>query len=284
MTPAFNSTACLYFATGIIALLAFTIFFLRKKVMLSTSVRGSDFNARKTTVFRHRPALLRIGFAAALALAILAFSWTKYEANALLPDGWLLPDAEDLLISPPQTNLPPTLPPPKLLPAIEIVPDDISTESVVFTTTDIAATDPAGTRLAPAGPVATEPPPRPVVQEGDDILLISEVSPNFPGCEEIADDQERQSCANQKLLKFIYENIRYPAAARDIGIEGTVVVRFVVEKDGSISQTEVLRDYGGGLGGEVLRVVQMMPAWHPGRQHGRPVRVPFNLPVKFKLQ
>ncbi|TAK36059.1 MAG: energy transducer TonB, partial [Saprospiraceae bacterium] len=243
-----------------------------------------SFVTGKASVFHHRPALLRIGFAAALALMILAFSWTKYEANALLPDGWLLPDVEDLLISPPQTNLPPPILPPKLLPAIEIVPDDISTESVVFTTTDIAATDPAGTSLAPAEPVATEPPPRPVEQEENDILLISEVSPNFPGCEEIADDQERQSCANQKLLKFIYENIRYPAAARDIGIEGTVVVRFVVEKDGSITQTEVLRDSGGGLGGEVLRVVQMMPAWHPGRQHGRPVRVRFNLPVKFKLQ
>jgi TonB family protein len=282
MTIEFNGTTCLYFTAGIIALLACTIFLLRKKSLPASAIRHRKFAAGKAPVFRHRPALMRIGFAAALALVILAFSWTKYETTVLLPDGWLMPDTDDLWQSPPQTNILP--PPPAPPPAVEIVPDDISTEPVVFTTTDITANDPVVPKPAPARPVVTIPPPRPVVEDGDEILPISEISPNFPGCEEIADDKERQSCANQKLLKFIYENIKYPAAARDIGIEGTVVVRFVVEKDGSITQAEVLRDSGGGLGDEALRVVQLMPAWHPGRQHGRPVRVRFNLPVKFKLQ
>jgi protein TonB len=79
-------------------------------------------------------------------------------------------------------------------------------------------------------------------------------------------------------------HIRYPSLAKDNGIEGTVVVRFIVEKDGSISQPAIIRDIGGGCGAEALRVVKSMPTWLPGKQQGRPVRVQFSLPVQFKLR
>jgi protein TonB len=96
---------------------------------------------------------------------------------------------------------------------------------------------------------------------------------------------ERRQCSDAALLSYIYKHIRYPGAARENGIEGTVYVQFVVEKDGSASQVKILRDIGGGCGREVERVVAEMPKWSvPGKQRGRPVRVQFNLPVKFKLQ
>jgi len=72
--------------------------------------------------------------------------------------------------------------------------------------------------------------------------------------------------------------------ARESGIEGTVYVTFVVEKDGSITDVRVLRGIGGGCDKEAIRVVKEMPKWDPGKQRGKPVRVQFNMPIRFTLQ
>jgi periplasmic protein TonB len=91
-------------------------------------------------------------------------------------------------------------------------------------------------------------------------------------------------CAEQKLLEFIYANIQYPGIARENGVSGTVYTRFVVERDGSISNIETVRDIGGGCGDETIRVIKLMPKWNPGKQRGNPVRVMFTLPVKYELK
>jgi protein TonB len=89
-------------------------------------------------------------------------------------------------------------------------------------------------------------------------------------------------------LEYIYKNVKYPAIARENGIQGRVVVQFVVEKDGKITDATVVRDIGAGCGEEALRVVNSMNGmntrWTPGQQRGQPVRVQFTLPVSFKLQ
>ena len=107
--------------------------------------------------------------------------------------------------------------------------------------------------------------------------------PRFAGCENVHKKEERDQCSQQKLLEFIYSNIKYPQLAKETRIEGVVVVQFVVEKDGSITDVKVVRDIGGGCGEEAMRVVKMMPKWIPGKQRGRPVRVLFNLPIRFQL-
>ncbi|MCI4649500.1 MAG: energy transducer TonB [Phaeodactylibacter sp.] len=90
------------------------------------------------------------------------------------------------------------------------------------------------------------------------------------------------------MLEFIYKNIKYPAIARENGVEGTAVVQFVVETDGSITDANVVRDPGAQTGAEALRVVNLMKEqgiqWIPGKQRGRAVRVQFNLPVRFRLE
>jgi protein TonB len=87
------------------------------------------------------------------------------------------------------------------------------------------------------------------------------------------------------MVKFISENIQYPKEEKDAGITGTCYVTFVVERDGSISNTKIIRGIAGGPGcdKEAARVVSIMPNWIPGRQNGREVRVQFNLPIKYKL-
>ncbi|MDZ4680368.1 MAG: energy transducer TonB [Saprospiraceae bacterium] len=89
------------------------------------------------------------------------------------------------------------------------------------------------------------------------------------------------------MLEFIYSRIKYPKKARQNGVEGMVVLTFVVEKDGTISEEIIVRDIGAGCGQESLRVVKLMNKekikWTPGKQDGKPIRVQFNLPIKFKL-
>lgn len=85
------------------------------------------------------------------------------------------------------------------------------------------------------------------------------------------------------LYRWIDEHIQYPQLALENGIHGKVFVTFTVEPDGTITRPRILRDIGGGCGKEVQRVVYLMPRWIPGKLHGEPVRVQFNLPVKFTL-
>ncbi len=86
------------------------------------------------------------------------------------------------------------------------------------------------------------------------------------------------------MYRIIGANLNYPEIAKENGTEGTVFVSFVVEKDGSVTDVKVLKGLGDGCTEEAVRVVKAMPKWKPGKNHGEPVRVLFNLPIKFRLQ
>jgi len=122
-------------------------------------------------------------------------------------------------------------------------------------------TDKASTIEAPPPP----PPPDPVFTE-------VEQDPEFPG-------------GVSELMKFLENNLKYPENAKSKGIQGTVFVTFVIEKDGSMSGSSILRGIqnGADLDAEALRVINMMPDWKPGKQRGEAVRVQFNLPIRFVL-
>ncbi len=94
--------------------------------------------------------------------------------------------------------------------------------------------------------------------------------PTFPGGE-----------AN--LYKFISDSLQYPVLAQEKMIQGSVVVSFVIDHDGSIKEVKILKDIGGGCGKEAARIVSIMPRWVPGEADGKPVRVRFTLPFRFKL-
>ena len=118
----------------------------------------------------------------------------------------------------------------------------------------------------------------------DPIYKEVDEMPRFPGCEANEGTKEAiNECAQKEMLQFIYTNIKYPAAARKEGIEGTVVVKFVVDQTGKITTREIVRSIGGGTDEEVLAVVDKMPNWIPGKKDGKVVDVYYHLPVKFKL-
>ena len=85
-------------------------------------------------------------------------------------------------------------------------------------------------------------------------------------------------------LQFLYKNIKYPTIAQENGTQGQVVLQFVVERDGSITDIRVVKSVDPYLDKEALRVVKTMPKWKPGKQRGKPVRCRFTLPVRFRLQ
>ncbi len=225
------------------------------------------------------------GMLAALALTILAFSWTTYEKKVDISQ-YLDTLEEDIEVEPPRTAEPPPPPPPPPPPVIEEVPEELITEEEDIEFVDQSVED--ETVIERPDPVVDAPPPPPPPpppkKEPDEIFKVVEEMPTFPGCEHITDKAARKACVDQKLLEFIYSNIKYPAIARENGVEGMVVITFVVEKDGSITDARIARDIGAGCGQEALRVVKMMPKWNPGKQRGRPVRVQFNLPIRFKLE
>ncbi len=118
--------------------------------------------------------------------------------------------------------------------------------------------------------------PAPVQQEEEseiqeqEIFRVVENAPAFPG-------------GDNARMKFLQDNIKYPAMARESGIQGTVYVTFVVERSGAVTDVKILRGIGGGCDEEAVRVVKNMPKWEPGKQRGKPVRVQFNMPIKFTL-
>jgi len=137
--------------------------------------------------------------------------------------------------------------------------------------------------LPAQNPVDTMPPsPRFFNTDPEAVYKIVEEMPIFPGCELLQTREEKADCSTRKMLEFLYGNLQYPPEAKEKGIEGTAIISFIVEKDGTFSNLKVERDIGGGCGAEGLRVVRLMPNFFPGKVHGQPVRVEYTIPVKFK--
>lgn len=117
-----------------------------------------------------------------------------------------------------------------------------------------------------------EPAPAQVIEEPkqDEVFLVVEEMPEFTG-------------GMGAMQKFIASNIKYPRIASQQGLEGRVIVTFVINGQGEVANVEVVKGIGGGCDEEAVRVVKMLPKWKPGRQNGRPVSVKFTVPIKFAL-
>ncbi len=172
---------------------------------------------------------------------------------------------------------PPPPPPPEALVekvkfTAPVVVEDTTIETGLATQDDLSAkvntevpTEDIEVEVKDEGPKVIETP----VQA--EIFTVVEEQPGYPGGEEAR-------------IAFLQTNIKYPEEAKELGIQGKVFVTFVVEVDGSITDVRVLRGIGGGCDEEAIRVIKSMPKWVPGKQRGVPVRVQFNLPIKFTLQ
>jgi protein TonB len=182
------------------------------------------------------------------------------------------------LSAPPPIDKPKPPPPqiqlPKLQKVIKFVPPKVVKEEVVEevpTIEEIKQNEVAAVEVEGDAQVVFEEPVQAVVEEDENkIFMVVEQQPEFEG-------------GYEAMMNFIRKNMRYPASARRMGVDGTVYVSFVVGKDGAISDVKVLRGISADCDKEAVRVVSMMPPWKPGKQNGKAVFVRFNLPIKFKL-
>ena len=118
---------------------------------------------------------------------------------------------------------------------------------------------------------APPPPPAPKPEVSTKVFDVVEEMPSFPG-------------GSAALMSYLSSNTKYPVVAQENGVQGRVIVSFVVERDGSISDVKVARSVDPSLDREAQRVVKSMPKWKPGKQNGSAVRVKYTVPVVFRLQ
>jgi protein TonB len=110
-----------------------------------------------------------------------------------------------------------------------------------------------------------------ITEDNDKVFVFVEQMPEFPG-------------GLKEMMKFLVQNIKYPALAQEIGVEGIVFLNFDVDRIGNIANIKIIRSVGSGCDEEAIRVVKIMPRWNPGKQAGKAVKVNFTLPIKFLLR
>ncbi len=119
----------------------------------------------------------------------------------------------------------------------------------------------------------------------NELIEIIEEFPMFKdhNCEGMEIYEDRKKCADTKMLHYIYGNLKYPPKARELGIQGRVIMQFVVSKKGEIEDINVLNGICDEIKNECIRLIKSMPEWNPGTQDGEPVKVMFTLPILFRL-
>lgn len=212
---------------------------------------------------------LEIGLVTILALVLVAFNLrsTDKKDSGFVQQMVSTEMEEEILNTQQEEDIPepePEQPEPEVTTELEVVDDDADIKNELGI---VDAGDNANKQQEEV--VITDVGTEEVVEE-EEIFVFVEEYPSYPGGEEA-------------LYKYLSQNIQYPDVARDNNITGTVVIRFVVEKDGSITKAAIAREIGGGCGKEALRVVNSMPKWKPGKQSGKAVRTEFTLPVQFQL-
>lgn len=206
-----------------------------------------------------------IGFIIGLAVMFVALEWTQRPTDT--SDIYTVPDIhiEQEIVPitlPEKKTVPP--PPAAVKPAdiIKIIEDDDMTEEedIMISTDNEEYIDVTNIDV-----IMVEPEP-----EDDTPFMVVEDMPEFPG-------------GTSALMEYLRKNIKYPSLCRENNIQGKVLISFVVNKDGKIVDTEVVKSVHPSLDKEALRVVSSMPAWKPGMQRGKPVRVRYTVPVNFRL-
>ena len=213
---------------------------------------------------------LQVGLIVALSLTIYAFEYKSYQENeSFVMERQVVRPLDDIVLTI-QEDTPPL--PPEKVPTTEwteflIVHDDIIIKKEYKITNLIVD----GNIGATIKKIEIKDDDEKVHDDENTPFKIVEEEAEFPG-------------GYGKLIEYLAKSIQYPQQALETGTKGGVMLTFVVEKDGSITDIKVIRDIGSGCGQEAIRVVKEMPKWKPAKQRGKVVRQQFVLPVSFDLK
>jgi protein TonB len=206
-----------------------------------------------------------LGLMVAVGLTLAAFEYKSYDDSGLKDLGAVTDNFEELLDVPiTQQPPPPPPPPPMEQPVIQEIPDEVKIEEKIDVNFDVDVKETTVIKEVAIKEVVIEE------EKADQIFDVVETQPNPPG-------------GMSGWNKYLSDNLKYPTQARRMGVEGTVIVVFVINTDGTIQDVEVLRGIGGGCDEEAVKIVKNAPKWEPGKQRGKPVRTRMRLPIRFKL-
>ena len=220
----------------------------------------ADLENKKTTN-------LLIGAILTLAVLFVGFEWSERDKKVTTDTGLQEVLFEEEIIPITEQEQPKQAPPPPEAPKVEEVLEIMDNDSQVEESTIQASDDTQAAVEVKYTPVEVE---EEEVEE-QQIFQVVEEMPEFPG-------------GMGECMKFLGKNIKYPTISQENGVQGRVIVQFVVNRDGSIVDAKVMRGVDPYLDKEALRVVGLMPKWAPGKQRGKAVRSQFILPVMFRLQ
>ena len=213
-----------------------------------------------------------IGLALVLFIIWRGIEWKSYDKSAYLYESLNVVDDDDEEIPiTEQIKTPPPPPPPPAPEVIEVVEDEEEIEETVIESTETDQEEIVEVEV--------------LEEEFEDVdvpFAIIEDVPIYPGCENVP-KSKRRDCFQEQINKHIRKNFRYPEIAQEMGIQGRVFVSFIISKDGTISNIRK-RGPDKNLEREAERIISKLPKMTPGKQRGRAVRVPFSIPITFRLQ
>ncbi len=223
--------------------------------------------APKANIETQKTTFLLMGLVVALAVLFVGFEWSSSISKldeAVIVQDVLAEEEIEITQRDPTPPPPPPPPEPEVPEIIDVVEERVENQIDLSSLEDDQSRAQVQTYTPP-------PPPKAVEEEAtEEIFVVVEQQPEFPG-------------GMSALMKFLGDNIKYPVIAQENGIQGRVITTFVVERDGSITDINVVRGQDPSLDKEAVRVIKTMPRWKPGQQRGKPVRVRFTLPVQFRL-
>jgi protein TonB len=222
----------------------------------------------KADLQKKRGLFLEIGYIIAIGLVLLAFEWTSKPSKA---EGFAQQDQSEVvqenvpITRQEQQKEPPPPPPPQSTEVLNIVDNNVEIEDELV----LEETEADQSTEVQIDAFAQEE-----EEEEDDgqVFVVVEDMPSFRGE------------GLNAFSRYIQKNLVYPLAAQENGIEGTVFIRFIVDKDGSISGVQVIRGVDPSLDQAAVAAVQKAPKWEPGQQRGKPVRVSCTIPIQFSLE
>ncbi len=207
-------------------------------------------------------------------LVWMALEWKTFETGSLRydpPKDYAdIPEVEPPILIPPK----PEAPPPLIIdPEFKPVDNNEDVEETIFDNTDPVDEIPEVDNIVVLDPLDEVPDEVP--------FILIEDAPIFPGCERVSKG-ERKACFQEQMRKHIRRHFRYPELEQEMGVQGKVHVQFIIQKDGSIGDMR-MRGPTKNLEKEAGRIIGKLPKMTPGMQRGTPVKVPFSIPITFRL-
>lgn len=261
-----------YGFVGFIALMVLLVQLFRfainrsSKKLLAEGVKHDTLHKKfyDVDINRYGSLFMNIGLIITLAICLAAFEWKTYDEVAVMDLGSLEAVEEQ------QEEIPQTVqtqpPPPKIQqPEIIEVPDEEEIENKVDVDLNVE--------------VDQETVVEQVVQQQKTEAVVEEIEEVF----EVVEEGATPSGGYPAFYEYIRKNLKYPAQARRMGVEGKVYVQFVVDKDGSLTEVKAIKGIGAGCDEEAMRVVKEAAKWKPGKQRGRSVKQRIVMPIAFKL-